>query len=143
VTVVDDASHGSSHILLLPSSAQAVATARSEVAEFLRTRGVDAAVIDDSVVIISELVTNAVRHAAPGVRAKLRMECTVGPDGLCLEVSDGGSSAGPPLHERGAVGGRGLFIVAALADSWSFHRTDAGTVVTAQLVVDRALPHPA
>ena len=119
----------------LPTSATAARTARVELAAFLDECGVSPGVIDDAVVIISELVTNAVRHAASGLGGKLRMECNVDLSQLRLQVSDGGRHTRLSLHEQGAVGGRGLSIVAALADSWSLEREERGTTATAFLSV--------
>lgn len=126
----------------LPLAVSAVRTARKEVAGFLRECAVDTAVIDDAVVIVSELVTNAVRHTAPGTEGGLAMECTFDPPRLRLQVCDAGRPGRRPLHDQGAVGGRGLSIVAALADSWSFERDETGTVVTANLSVARLLGTP-
>jgi len=126
----------------LPSAVTAARTARGEIAGFLRDCGVDVAVIDDAVVIVSELVTNAVRHAGPDGHSGLRMECTFDPPRIRLQVCDDGQQGTRSLHDQGAVGGRGLSIVAALADSWSIERAARGTVVTADISVARTLPGP-
>ena len=77
--------------------------------------------IEDAVLICCELVTNAVLHSAsarPGghftVRAKVRED-----DYLWIEVQD--------------QGGRGLEIVAALADYWDIRGDDTARVVCARL----------
>lgn len=68
--------------------------------------------------IVTELVTNAVRHGPGG---PVRLALQVGGSGLRGEVAD----PGPGIHrfdldKRRATeeGGRGLFLVDALSDSW-------------------------
>jgi len=131
VTTEDPASRR----VVLPSSVTAVRSARTELASFLRDSGVRDSVVDDAVVILSELVTNAVRHASAGPGDELRVEWTLESRRLRMRVSDGGRRSPPTLHDQGAVGGRGLSIVAALADSWSLERAERGTTVTAVLRV--------
>lgn len=120
----------------LPSSLTAVRTVRTQLAGFLHECDVQDSVIDDAVVVVSELVTNAVRHAWPPGGA-LRVEWTLDSRRLRLQVVDGGRAGiRPGLHDQGAVGGRGLSIVAALAESWSLERADRGTTVTAVLALN-------
>ncbi len=116
----------------VPFSSDAARTARAELGRALRASAVRQGVIDDALVVLSELVTNAVRHASPGSDGRVGVEWAVGPQRLWLRVSDGGrrgSTGRTNAHE--SVGGRGLSIVAALADSWDFERHEAGTTVTA------------
>ncbi|OYP19348.1 MULTISPECIES: ATP-binding SpoIIE family protein phosphatase [unclassified Streptomyces] len=64
--------------------------------------------------IVSELVTNAIRYGSPPIRLRMIRD-----RGLLCEVSDGSSTA-PHLRHAHATdeGGRGLEIVAQLADRW-------------------------
>ncbi len=118
--------------LPVPFSRAAARAARTELASTLRRLDLRQSVIDDAVVVVSELVTNAVRHATPRPDGQVDVEWAVDSRQLWLRVSDGGRRriAGP-LHQVDPVGGRGLSIVAALADAWYFERHDAGTTVTA------------
>jgi anti-sigma regulatory factor (Ser/Thr protein kinase) len=73
----------------------------------------------DLSLMLSELVTNAYRHAGAGT-AGIGVDVEVTPDHLRAEVSDHGEGfrAEPvPEDERGA-GGWGLVIVDRLADRW-------------------------
>ncbi|MEU6380206.1 ATP-binding SpoIIE family protein phosphatase [Streptomyces sp. NPDC046909] len=75
---------------------------------------------DDTVVVVSELVTNAVVHAGTDVELECRMEET---GALVVEVSDHHPSRAPRGGEpEGPYGtpeyGRGLRLVATLAESW-------------------------
>ncbi|GHE67350.1 hypothetical protein GCM10014715_21310 [Streptomyces spiralis] len=87
---------------------------------------------DDVLVVVSELVTNAVVHAGTDVELVCRLEPETG--ACVVEVSDQHPSRAP----RGHVGeapyeppeyGRGLRLVAALAEEWGVtYRTGAKTV---------------
>lgn len=76
--------------------------------------------------IVSELVTNAIRHASPPIRLRLiRHE-----GALTCEVSDG-STTSPHLRRARNLdeSGRGLFIVAQLTRRWGTrHNSDGKTI---------------
>ena len=79
--------------------------------------------------VITEVVTNAVRHGAAG--GTLRVAATPKPEFLCVQVTD----EGPGLVPRpGAMasdehGGFGLFIVEQLTRRWGVTREDRCTRV--------------
>ncbi len=119
----------------LPLDAQAPGGARIVAAQYLRDR-VAAPVLDSAMLLLSELVTNSVRHskapAAEGVMVRLQLTRAM----LRLEVEDGGHdgaiAARPPDQQNG--GGLGLNIVHTLSDRWGVERSpQAGTRVWAQL----------
>jgi len=84
------------------------------------------------VLLVSELVTNAVLHSgAPGTPVVLRVEARA--DGLRVEVHD----RGPGFEmrtptPRGSRGGFGLFLVERMASRWGVHR-NASTYVWFEL----------
>lgn len=85
--------------------------------------------------ILSELVTNAIRYGSPPVKVRLL-------HGRCLicEVSDG-SGTSPRLRRAATTdeGGRGLFLVAQFAQRWGTRYTTRGKVIWAeQLLHDGA-----
>ncbi|MFE9442693.1 SpoIIE family protein phosphatase [Streptomyces sp. NPDC006602] len=86
---------------------------------------------DDAVVLVSELVTNAVVHAGTDVELICRLEPETG--ALVVEVLDHHPSRAPrdaaePSYEPTEYG-RGLRLVAALSESWGItYRTGAKTV---------------
>lgn len=71
--------------------------------------------VDDVVLMVSELVTNAIAHGAPAIRLSLR----AGSGAVRGEVSDGGEGRPERQDPDGDVThGRGLMIVEALSDQW-------------------------
>lgn len=90
-----------------------------------------AGLADDAEVIVSELVTNAIRVSAQPVTLRLRADRQV----LLIEAEDaapGIPQAAP--HPPDAESGHGLEIVAALSERWGFyHPPGGGKVVWAAL----------
>ena len=85
-------------------------------------------VVDDVLLTVSELLTNAHLHAHS--TAELVMSW----DGSCLHVSVGDADCTPPAVREAsasATGGRGMALVEALADSWETHTMPGGKSVTA------------
>jgi anti-sigma regulatory factor (Ser/Thr protein kinase) len=78
--------------------------------------------------IVSELVTNAVRYGTPPLRLQLIKDCT-----LTCEVHDGNALA-PRLRYANTVdeGGRGLFIITQLAQNWGVRYSLDGKTVWAE-----------
>ena len=129
----------SSSTMAVPHGPESVRTARQRLREDLGEHLVPEPVIDDAVLILSELLSNACRHARPLDReqpvAQEREEVLVGwelhSDGLLtVEVTDGG---GPTRPRRGnpsltSKGGRGLGIVCQLASDWGVRDNAPGEV---------------
>ncbi len=78
--------------------------------------------------ILSELLTNAIRHATGPIQVRLLRDRT-----LICEVSDT-SSTSPHLRQAAMTdeGGRGLFLVAQLAQRWGTRYTPVGKVIWAE-----------
>jgi anti-sigma regulatory factor (Ser/Thr protein kinase) len=84
----------------------------------------------DAQTVVSELVTNAVRHAGTPVQLTLSR---IG-DGLRVQVRDGSAvPARPRPSDPFDASGRGLQLVAALTTRWSTSRRESGKLVTADL----------
>jgi anti-sigma regulatory factor (Ser/Thr protein kinase) len=110
---------------LLPSVPTGVSKARSLVRTELTGWGHEN-LIDDCLLIVSELVTNAIRYG--GSAYALRLEDRE--DRLYGEVFDpGGGEPRQCSPNVDAVSGRGLQIVAAIADDWGVTTTQGGKVV--------------
>lgn len=102
----------------LPAVPVAVGTARRLVLDLLTAWDVPGQVRDDVILVTSELVTNALVHAA-GERIACRLHRTA--DRVRIEVED--QDGGPGLPVVGRPGpdeqhGRGLFLVEALSSDW-------------------------
>jgi anti-sigma regulatory factor (Ser/Thr protein kinase) len=89
----------------------------------------------DVLLVVSELVTNAIQHGDPPVILTLQAS------GSALEVSvhDGGQSF---VHERRqqAVGGRGLMIVELVSGQWGIEAEASGKRVWCRMPVSSASP---
>ncbi|MFC8964355.1 SpoIIE family protein phosphatase [Streptomyces sp. NPDC057094] len=78
--------------------------------------------------IVSELVTNAIRYAEPPIRLRLLLDSR-----LTCEVVDASSTAPRLRHARSTdEGGRGLFLVAQLSLRWGARHTPEGKVIWAE-----------
>ena len=111
----------------VPADPAAVAPLRAACAQRIRDWGLDDAAFA-SELVISELVTNALRYGVPPVRIRLLRGHS-----LTCEVSDGSSTS--PHLRRAAVtdeGGRGLFLVSQLALRWGTRYTAQGKVIWAE-----------
>jgi anti-sigma regulatory factor (Ser/Thr protein kinase) len=105
----------------LPSALSSPAHARRWALGALAGSRLSAAEHDDVTLLISELVTNAVRHARPAGVETVVIRLAASPDRIRIEVSDRGSGFSPaaiPRPSRKDLGGRGLFIVDAIASRW-------------------------
>lgn len=123
---------------ILPAVAEAARSARRQVASQLADWGLPQ-VVDDATLVVSELVTNAVRHGTGPVWHALRRVPGDGTaDAVRLEVGDHGQGWGgtpaPRAHEDGlSCGGRGLPLVEALSSQWGAWRLPHGFVVWVEM----------
>jgi anti-sigma regulatory factor (Ser/Thr protein kinase) len=99
----------------LPSSAEAPASARRAVGGL--SGRVSEGRLRDVLLLVSELVTNAVRHATG---EQLRLVVTMDERALRVEVHDRGEGFAlrAPAPDPARPSGWGLFLVAELADRW-------------------------
>ncbi|KIE24902.1 hypothetical protein LK08_22085 [Streptomyces sp. MUSC 125] len=128
--------------MAVPHGPAGVGRARHRMRIQLRSGGVSESVIDDAVLILSELLSNACKHGRPlgdmpsghgDVRAAWRVDAR---GRLIVEVTDGGGPTrpAPATPSVTAHGGRGLNIITALADEWGV-RDDVQGEVTVWVVV--------
>ena len=126
-----------SSVLLLPFTASSVGVARRHLVSDLIEAGVCASAVTDAALVISELLSNALRHAGPLPGAGLRVAWDLDADSVRVSVSDGGGPSQPELAEPTptTTGGRGLRIVARLSRRWGTLCDEQGTTVWAEVLV--------
>jgi hypothetical protein len=113
---------------LFPAELSTPAAARRFVVDAVSSRGV--AVGDALPVVVSELVTNSVLHAASTARIMVQVDDEL----VRVEVYDGDPTL--PVRRNptpDTVTGRGLLLVDALADRWGSAHVDGGKVVWFEL----------
>ncbi|MFE5400638.1 amino acid permease [Streptomyces sp. NPDC056580] len=117
----------------LPPDPAEVAVIRTAVAKQLRDWGLEDLVFT-SELIVSELVTNAIRYVGGPIQVRLIRDRT-----LICEVSDTGHTA-PNLRHAASddEGGRGLFIIAQMTHHWGTRYTATGKT----LWTEQDLPPP-
>ncbi|GAA2907740.1 ATP-binding protein [Streptosporangium fragile] len=121
----------------LPAEVAAVPRARRYVRDLLK--GLDHPRAEDALLLVSELVTNAVRHSNSGRRPDGRVIVAVAHHlgTLHIDVIDGGSTERQPRPRTDVSpdsgGGRGLWLVQELATAWGWYETLSGRVVWFQL----------
>lgn len=115
--------------------AASVAAVRRSLVEDLEAREVSPAVIDEAEIVVSELVSNAIRHARPLGDGNLRVHWKVKGGVVEVEVTDGGGESAPRTAPRTvwAPSGRGLRIVRSLAHEWGVTEDRDGSTVWASL----------
>ncbi|MFD7436904.1 SpoIIE family protein phosphatase [Streptomyces sp. NPDC059861] len=111
----------------LPSDDTTVRRARNLTASQLAEWGLDG-LEDSTKLIVSELVTNAVRHSTSPIDLRLTWHQV-----LTVEVSDTGAGS-PRPRNAGTTDehGRGLFLVSQLSRRWGTRPTPGGKVVWAE-----------
>jgi anti-sigma regulatory factor (Ser/Thr protein kinase) len=117
----------------LPLGRTAPAAARHAVRSMLTGWGFrDPRWLDEAMVVVGELVANAVRHGGGCVSLDLHAH-----DGQVIVGAADGSAVVPRRRDPTDDGGRGLSLIEAFAARWGVHDHDGGKRVWVQLS-----PHP-
>ncbi|MFD9036362.1 SpoIIE family protein phosphatase [Streptomyces sp. NPDC059567] len=121
----------------LPADPAVVARARVMAARRLASWGLEELAFTTELVV-SELVTNAIRHASGPIRLRLILERT-----LICEVFDASSTSPHLRHARTTdEGGRGLFLISQFTRRWGTRYTAEGKVIWAEQPLDRDAAGP-
>jgi serine/threonine-protein kinase RsbW len=124
-----------SSVWVLPYTASSVGVARRRLFRELAGARVSDGAASDVGLVLSELISNALRHATPLPGHTLRVSWRLGSDSAEIAVTDGGGPTVPAMTEPvgWAVGGRGLGIVDRLSLRWDFRDADGARTVWAEL----------
>ncbi|MGW1255129.1 SpoIIE family protein phosphatase [Streptomyces sp. NPDC002513] len=120
-------------VMDVPGDPSVVAAARSWSTRQLAAWGLDH-VCFVTELVVSELVTNAIRYGTAPIQLRLIRNRT-----LICEVSDGSSTTPHMRRARHSdEGGRGLLLVAQLTQRWGTRHTHEGKTVWCEQLIDRA-----
>jgi anti-sigma regulatory factor (Ser/Thr protein kinase) len=122
--------------LVLTEEKGAAAAARQALLE--DHKELPAAVRDDVLLLVTELVSNAVLHAGAGPERPLQVQLLRGPRWLIVTVFDEGPGFTwhPNAELRNESGGWGLFLVDQIADRWGVECTASGARVWFELAYE-------
>jgi anti-sigma regulatory factor (Ser/Thr protein kinase) len=123
---------GTSSVQMLPYTASSVGVARRRLIGDLTEAGVYEATACDAGLVLSELISNALRHATPLPGSLIRVSWCLNDDCIEVAVSDGGGPTVPMVNKpaANAVGGRGLGIVDRLSLRWGVYARQDGNETT-------------
>jgi anti-sigma regulatory factor (Ser/Thr protein kinase) len=131
---------GESLRLELERDVQAPAIARSAVAEQLTALGVDGSFGQTVVLLVSEVVSNAVRHSTAPADAAISLDATVTERLVRIAVTDAGTGFTPRPRDPERLGeGYGLYLVAKASSAWGVE-SEGGTTVWFELARDAPEP---
>lgn len=121
--------------LRVPWKMSSAVDVRRALVSQLHALGVDEVVVDESEIVVSELVANAFRHAKPLPDGTIGVNWTVSSGVVEIEVTDGGGPTTPHPAPRSvwSQGGRGLRIVGSLANEWGVRADRVGSTVWASM----------
>jgi anti-sigma regulatory factor (Ser/Thr protein kinase) len=115
--------------------------AAAEARRALRSLALPQITREDLALLVSEMVTNSVRHAGLARTDRLGVKLAITASGVRLSVHDDGRGFKRPAI-RGAAplttGGRGLLIIDVLSDEWGVENDAGGCTVWCELAVDGA-----
>lgn len=126
-------------VVILPCTPASVAVARQRLTADLSAAGVFGNAVGDAALVVSELLSNAIKHAWPLPGSKLQVAWMMEQGSVEVAVSDGGGPTRPreAYASRSALGGRGLGIVEELCRDWGIRADGTGQTVWAVVPAPR------
>ena len=122
----------------LPFEPSTPSIARTKLAAVLTVNRAVSAAIDDALIVLSEMIANAVSHGRPEDDGTMEISWSIDPGRGLLELSvhDGGEadSLEPVDFDEDSLSGRGLSIINRVADRWWVDLSQ-GTRVNAELAI--------
>jgi serine/threonine-protein kinase RsbW len=125
----------------VPAAPASVALVRAQIGADLGQVSIAPAVIEDVLLVASELLTNAIRHGEPlaggGDGGEVTVAWQIDPNAIIVRVTDAGGASRPRVRHPSArdIGGRGLALVEAIASRWGVEAADNATTVWAAVTV--------
>ncbi|MEI2716777.1 MAG: ATP-binding protein [Candidatus Nanopelagicales bacterium] len=118
----------------LPDGPQAAGQARRLVRDVLETVRATH-LLDDALLIVSELATNAVRYGTGPISAHISID----DHALTIAIQDGRASdlPYPKILTQTEPDGRGMHLVSAMASRWGWDRDQDSKVVWAEIPLQR------
>ena len=123
---------GTSSVWMLPYTASSVGIARRRLIGDLTRAGVFEVTACDAGLVLSELISNALRHATPLPGSLVKVSWMLGDEFIEVAESDGGGPTVPMVNKpaANALGGRALGIVDRLALRWGVYTRQDGSETT-------------
>ncbi|GII85927.1 hypothetical protein Ssi03_39170 [Sphaerisporangium siamense] len=119
----------------LVGTPESVSRARAYVREKL---GVDHPALDDVILLVSEVVTNAVVHSDSRNGGRITLALADFHDFVRVDVVDaGGGTITRTSDDPCAEGGRGLLLLETLAHRWNVHKTSTDRTVWFDVTYER------
>ena len=120
----------------LPFVASTPNIARTKLAAFLTINRIESGIIDNALIVLSEMIANAVSHGVPDEQGMMEVGWSIRGTNLELEVADAGDcdSLVPVPFDEDSLSGRGLSIISQLASDWSVDVAD-GTRIRAHIAL--------
>ena len=129
--------------LSLAPTPAAPTRARGAVSQWLLEHRSDGVVVEVALLLVTEVVTNSVRHARIAAEDALLLEGRLGDAILRLELWDAGTEGTVARRTRARddeIGGFGLDLVARLSCAWGVERDARGTTVWLELATAPRAP---
>ncbi|HEX3564208.1 MAG TPA: SpoIIE family protein phosphatase [Acidimicrobiales bacterium] len=121
--------------LAVPPVAESVASVRRFAHNALTSWDIPTAVVGDLILVVSELVTNAILHS----RSPIELRLSRTSDRIVVAVHDGSTAVPRRLQSnREAEHGRGLHLVSAISDQWGVRPTEDGKSVWCEVSLETA-----
>jgi anti-sigma regulatory factor (Ser/Thr protein kinase) len=105
--------------LALPRNVEAPGIARTAVSELCSEHGLDGSLRQNLVLLVSEVVSNAVLHSAGPHDSAIELTAAVGEEAVRVTVTDAGEGFTPGERDPMRLdGGYGLYLVDKAATRW-------------------------
>ena len=115
--------------LTLERNVHAPSVARAAVSARMRELGIEGSIAQTLVLLVSEVVSNAVRHSAGPADSSITLTANVTADVVGVAVTDAGDGFTPRPREPGSLSdGYGLYLLDKAASNWGVKRTGGTTV---------------